>query len=143
MSSTHAQTMSGVTSQHCTWTTNIERRRRVWYVIIALGQQARLHDVERSMIAWSLRNTHGRSTPIFVCQHFHLTTTTIELCQASHAIIDLGQHTRSNDVEHGMPSSTFDNTHGHTTSGEVCHHRPWTAHTVKQHQAWHAHMGLR
>ena len=135
--------MPGVTCLNCTWPTNIERRRRVWYVIIALGQQARLDDVERSMIPWSLRNTHGRSTSIVACHHCHCTKTMIRLRQESHAIIALGQHTRSNDVEHGMPSSTFDNTHGNTTSGEVCHHRPWTAHTVRQRQAWHAHMGLR
>ena len=109
----------------------------------SLGQQARLDDVGRSMIAWSLRNTQGRSTPIFVCQHFHLTTTTIGLSQASHAIIDLGQDTQSNGVVHGMPSSTFDKTHGHTTSGGTCHHCPSTAHTVRQRRAWHAHIGLR
>ena len=116
--------MPGVTCLNCTWPTNIERRRRVWCVIISLGQQAQLDDVEHSMIAWFLRNTHGRSTLIVACHHFHCTKTTIRLRQESHAIIALGQHIRSDGVEYGMPSSTFGNTHGHTTSGEVCHHHP-------------------
>ncbi|WP_353805889.1 hypothetical protein, partial [Acinetobacter baumannii] len=53
-------------------------------------------------------------------------------------IIALGQHTRSNGVEHGLTSSTFDNTHCHTTSGKACHHRPWTAHTDGQRLELHA-----
>ena len=62
----------------------------------------------------------------------------IRLFLVWHAINALGQHTRSEGVEHGMPSSPLDNTHGRTTSAEACRHRPWAAHTVKRRQAWHA-----
>ena len=79
---------------------------------------------------------------IVACHHRHLTKTTIRLHGARHAIIALGQHTRSNDIEHGVPSSPLDNTHGHTTSGKACHLCPSTACTVKRRRAWHAHMGL-
>ena len=59
-----------------------------------------------------------------------------------HVIIALGKNTRSNDIEHGVPSSPLDNTHGHTTSGKACHLCPSTACTVKRRRAWYAHMDL-
>ena len=68
------------------------------------------------MIAWSLRNTHGRSTSIVACHHCHCTKTTIRLRQESHAIIALGQ------------------THGRMTSSMACHHLLLTTHTVIQHR---------
>ena len=37
----------------------------------------------------------------------------------------------------GIPSLPLDSTHGQTTSGETCNHRPWTTRMVEQHQAWH------
>ena len=54
--------------------------------------------------------------------------------RASHDIAAFGQHTRSNDVGRGMPSSPLGSTHGRTTLGVACHHSPWTANTVKQRQ---------
>ena len=38
-----------------------------------------------------------------------------------------GQHTRSNDVGRGMPSSPFDSIDGRPSSGVACHLRPLTA----------------
>ena len=35
------------------------------------------------------------------------------------AIIDLGQHTQSDDIGRGMPSWTLDKTHGRMTSSEA------------------------
>ena len=58
--------------------------------------------------------------------------------QAWHDIIAVGQHTRSDDVRRGMPSSPLDSTDGRTTSGVSCHHRLWEAHTVESRQVWHA-----
>ena len=49
----------------------------------------------------------------------------VGLRRAWHDIIALGQHTRSNDVGRGMPSSPLGSTHGRTTSGVACHHHPW------------------
>ena len=42
------------------------------------------------------------------------------------------------DVGRCMPSSPLKSTHGRTTSGVPCHHRPWAAHTVERCWAWHA-----
>ena len=55
-----------------------------------------------------------------------------------HAIIAHGRETRSNDVERGMPSPPWDNTHGQKTSGVACYHRLWAAQTVGRHRVWHA-----
>ena len=80
---------------------------------------------------------------------------TVERRRAWHAIIAFGQHTRSNDVGHGMPASPlgstrskdvgrgmtsppFDSAHGRTTLGATCHHRLRKAHTVERRRVWHA-----
>ncbi|TMW86846.1 hypothetical protein EJD97_020814, partial [Solanum chilense] len=47
-----------------------------------------------------------------------------------HAIIALGQHTRSNDVGRGMVPWPCGTTHDRTTSRVECHHNPLTAYTV-------------
>ncbi|TMW93883.1 hypothetical protein EJD97_011029 [Solanum chilense] len=57
-------------------------------------------------------------------------------------IIALGQHTRSNDVKHGMQSSPSDNRHGRMASSVAYNLRPSTTCTVRRPRAWHAHMGL-
>ena len=72
------------------------------------------------------------------CHLRHWKTTMIRLCWVWHAINALGQHTRSEGVKYGMSSSSLDNTHDRTTSGEACRHRPWAAYTVKGRRAWHA-----
>ena len=37
-----------------------------------------------------------------------------------------------------MPSSPLDSTNSRTTSGVVCHHHLWVAHTAERRWAWHA-----
>ena len=81
----------------------------------------------RRRAAWSLDD---RMTSRVACHHSPWMANTIERRQAWHAIIAFGQHKRSNDVERGLPSSPLGSTHGPTTSGVACHHRPWTANTV-------------
>ena len=53
-----------------------------------------------------------------------------------HDITTVGEHTRSDDVEHGITSLPLESTHGQTTSGVACHHRLWAAHTVEHCRAW-------
>ena len=72
------------------------------------------------------------------CYNRLWTAHTVDRRRALHAIIAFGKHTRSYDVERGMPSSPLGITHGRTTSGVACHHIPWTTNTVEQRQAWHA-----
>ena len=71
------------------------------------------------------------------CCHRTNTTHTDGPCRASHAIISLRNHTRSDYVGRGMPSSLIDNTHDRTTSGVARHHLPWATHTVRRCWAWH------
>ena len=79
-----------------------------------------------------LGSTHGRTTSGVALHHSSWTAHTVELRRAWHAIIAFEQHTRSNDVGHGITSPPLDSTHGRTTSGVTCHHRLWTAHSVKR-----------
>ena len=73
-----------------------------------------------------------------------------------HAIIAFGQHTGSNDVKSGMPSSPlgsktsrttsdvachhrrWTSSHSRTVSGVACRHRSWTKNAVEQRWVWHA-----
>ena len=56
--------------------------------------------------------------------------------RAWHDIAAFGQHTRSDDVGLGMPSSPLGSTHSQTTLGVACHHSPWMENTVKRRQSW-------
>ena len=90
------------------------------------------------MTSLPLDSTHSRNTSGVECHHRLWTAHPVRRRRACHAIIAFGQHTRLNDVRHGMPSSPLDSTHGRTTSDVACHHRIWAAHTVERRQAWHA-----
>ena len=83
------------------------------------------------------RSTVCCSKAVIACEQH-----TVERRRAWHAIIALGQHTRSNDVGRGMPSLPLGSTHGRTTSGVACHHSPWTANTVERCRAWHANIAF-
>ena len=54
-----------------------------------------------------------------------------------HDITAVGEHTRSDDVEHAMTSLPLDSTHGQTTSGVACHHHLWEEHTIERRRPWH------
>ena len=53
----------------------------------------------------------------------------VERCREGHAIIVLGQHRRSDDVRHDIPSSPLVSTHGRTTSVLAWNHIPCTTST--------------
>ena len=85
-----------------------------------------------------LGSTHGRTTSGVACHHRLWAAHTVGRSRAWHAIIALEQHTQSNDVGRGMPSSPLVSINGQTTSGVVCPHRLWVAHTVERRRAWRA-----
>ena len=85
-----------------------------------------------------LGSTEGRSASGVACHHRLWPAYIVERRWAWHVIIAFSQHTRSNDVKRGMPSSPLGSTHGPMTLGVACHHRLWAAHTVERHWAWHA-----
>ena len=89
-----------------------------------------------------LGSTNGLTTLGVDCQHHLWAAHTVERRRAWHAIIALGQHTRSNDVRRDMPSPPLDSTHDRTTLGMACHHHLWAAHTVERRRAWHAIIAL-
>ena len=111
---------------------------RAWTAKYAFAQHTRSSDVGRGMPSSPLGSTHGRTTSGVACHLRLFAAHTVERRRAWHAIIAFGQHTRSNDVGRGMPSSPLGSTHGRTTSGVACHHRLWAAHTVERRRAWHA-----
>ena len=86
----------------------------------------------------SLGSTDGRTVSGVACHHRPWTAQTVDRRWAWHAIIELGQNTRSHGVGHGMPSPPLDNTDVRPSSGVACHHIPWTADTVRRRRAWHA-----
>ena len=56
----------------------------------------------------------------------------VEWCRAWHAIIALGQHTRSDNLGRGMLLSLLDTIHGRMMSGMECDHLLWTSYTVER-----------
>ena len=71
------------------------------------------------------------------CHHCLWAAQTVERRRALLAIIAFVQHTQSNDVGRGMPSSPLGSTQDRTMSGIACHRRLWEEHTVGRRGAWH------
>ena len=84
-----------------------------------------------------LDSTHTRNTSDVECHHRLWTARTIGRRRACHAIIAFGQHTRSNDIRHSMPSSPLGSTNGRRTSRVACHNLLWAAQTYEEHHALH------
>ena len=123
---------------HSPWAAQTVGRRRAWHAIFSLGQHTRSNDVGLGMSSSPLGSTHSRTTSGVTCHHRLWEAHRVKQCRAWHAIISLGQHTWSDGVERGMPSSLLCSTHGRTTSGVACHHRLRVAHTIERRRAWHA-----
>ena len=86
------------------------RTRQAWHDITALELHTRSNDVGRDMPSSPLDSTHGRATSGVTCHHRLWAAHRVKQCRAWHAIISLGQHTRSDDVGRGLPSSPLDST---------------------------------
>ena len=121
---------------------NSVRRHRAWHAIIACGQHRQSNSVLCGMPSSPFGSTHGRTASGVACHHRPWTIKTVGRHRAWHAIIALGQNTRSDGVGHGMSSSPLDNTHRRTTLGLACHHPPWAAQIFGRCQAWHAIIAL-
>ena len=117
-----------------------------------------------------LGNTNTQTASSVACHQRSWTAQTVGRRRASHAIIALGQHrrsdgvgrrmpsspldstdgriialgqnTRSDGVGHGIPSSPLDSTDDRPSSGVACHSSPWKAHTVGRSRALHAIIAL-
>ena len=125
-------------------------RRRASHAVITLGQHTRWEDVRCGMTSSPLDNIQDRSTSGVACNYclwpIHIVRIRrvwmpsslldsihrIEQCWAWHAVIALGQHTRSDNLWRGMLLSPLDTIHGWMMSGMECHHRLWKAHTVER-----------
>ena len=138
LDSTHGRTKLGVECHHRLWAAQTVEQCRAWHAIIALGRQTRSNDVRHGMQTSPLGSTDRRTASGVACHHRLWAAHTVERGRALHAIIAFVQHTKSNDVWRGMPSSSLGITHGRTTSGVACHHRLWAAHTVERRRTWHA-----
>ena len=136
MDSTHGWTMSDVACHHRLWAAHTVERRRAWHAIIDLGRQTRSDNVRRDMPSPPLDSTHGRTMSGVALHHRPWTAHMVERRRAWHGIIAFGQHKRSDDIRHGMPSPPLESTHGRTASDVGWLHLPWTAHTVNRRRAW-------
>uniref|UniRef100_A0A494G8M2 Uncharacterized protein n=1 Tax=Solanum lycopersicum TaxID=4081 RepID=A0A494G8M2_SOLLC len=151
---THGRTMSGMACHHLPWTAHTIERRRDDMISSPLDctHAHTVGNVGRGMPSPSLDSTHGRTTSGETCHHRLLTAHTVERRWAWHAIIAFGQHTWSNDVERGLPSSPLGITYGRTTSGTehmverrrvlheittlVCTHDQSTSGVARHHRSW-------
>ena len=117
LDNTYDQTTSGVTCHHRLWTTHTVKWRRAWHAIIPFGQHTRSNNVRCGIPSWPLDSTLDRTTSGVACHHSPWTANTVERCRAWNTIIAFRQHTRSNNVRRGMPSSSLGSTYGLKTSG--------------------------
>ena len=117
LESTHSRTTLGVACNNRLWAAHTVEKRRAWHAIIALGWQTRSDDVRHDMPSPTLDSTHGRTMSGVALHHHPWNARMVRRRRAWYDITALGQHTRSNDVGRGMPSSPLGNTHGRTTSG--------------------------
>ena len=101
------------------------------------------NDVIHGMPSFPLDSTHGGTTSTVACHHCPWKVYMIKRYCAWHIIIAFGQHTRLDDVGHGMPSWPLSSTHGLTMSGVTCNHFPWIAHTIGRCKAWHTIIAFR
>ena len=87
LNNTDSRPSSGVACHHSPWTAYTVGGRRAWHAIIAFGLADTVgrHRASNAIIAFGIDDTVGRR-------------------RAWHAIFALGQHRRSDDVGHGMPS---------------------------------------
>ena len=127
---THVRTTSGVACHHRPWTAYMVGRYRMWHVIITHGQHTWSDDVQCRMPSSPFHDTNDRITSCVECHHRPRVTHTFGRRRAWHAIIALGQHTRSDDIGHGMLSLPLERTHSQTMSSVACHHRPLAAYII-------------
>ena len=111
LESTHSRTTLGVACNHRLWAAHTVERRRAWHAIIALGRQTRSDDIRRDMPSPPLDSTHSRTMSGVALHHRPWTARMVGRSRAWYDITALGQHTRSNDVGRGMPSSPLGSTH--------------------------------
>ena len=97
-----------------------------------------MEDVGHGISSYLLNNTHDRLTSGMACHHCHWTAHTDRRCQAWHAIIPYGKHTRSDKVGLGMQLWRLDSTKDRTMSGVAFHHSSKIVHTIGRHWMWPA-----
>ena len=108
LDSTHDRTTSGVACQHRLKASHTDERCRAWHDITAFVQHTRSNDVGCDKPSLPSDNIHGRTTLGMACHHHLWAEQMVVQLRAWHAIFAFGQHTRSNYVRRGMPSSPLD-----------------------------------
>ena len=107
--------MSGVTCYYHPMKVYTIGRCQALQVNSALGNDKRSYDVERGIPAWPLGGTHGWTMSGMGCHHRLCTTYMVGRDRSCYAIIAIGKHKRSDDVECDIPYLPFDSTHDGTT----------------------------
>lgn len=134
--------------------------RRVWHVIIALGNNTRLDNVGRYTLSSPLEIRNNHTMPGLACPHDPWVEHMVGWRQAWDAIISFGQHTWWDEIVRSMPSSPLERTNGrmtwawhaifalgqHTRWDDfdvVCHDHNWTTYTVGERWVRHDIIDLR
>ena len=140
LDNTYGGMTSGMSCHHHPWTANTVILHRARYAITALCQHILLDDIglagrhrpwtaNMSMLSSPYVRIHDRMTSRVTSSLESWAIFMVEQCREGHAIIVLGQHRRSDDVRHDIPSSPLVSTHGRTTSGLAWNHIPCTTST--------------
>ena len=133
LENTHDKVTWGLACHNRPWTTHIVGGRQVWHAIISLVLHTQTNELMSGMTSSPLDSTHSRTRSGVACHHRLRTAHTDGRLWKWHAIMALGKHTKSDDVDLRL----------YTWSDDAYHHSSLTAHTVKRHHAWHAIMALR
>ena len=121
----------------------MDKRRRSWYAINAYVQHKQSDDVGQGIPSSPLYSTHNQITSSVECHHLLWTTHTNKVHWTWHAIIALGEISRSNAVGHRMLVWSLDSTHDQMMSSVACHNHPSTTHTIRLRRPWHTIFTLR
>ena len=114
LGNTHSRTTSGMACHLALLIAHMVVLHRAWHYIITLILDIRLYYGGRGMPSSPLSSSQGRDMSSVACHHHHFNEYMVGGCRAWHAIIALGQHTQSDDVEHGIPSWPFRRRHSQT-----------------------------
>ena len=126
LENTYSLTKLGMSCPRSLLTVHTVRLHWARHAIISLGQHTRSDDVRHGKSSLPLDNTHVWTTSCVAGHHHPWTSTVDGQCEAMQAIIVLGLHILTDDIEHGMPSLPLESAQGKITLGMAYHHGPWT-----------------
>ena len=120
LDNTHAQKTSSVARHHLPLTAYMIRICRAWHAIFSLGKHTPSGNIRRGIPSSPSESIQDQTTSGVTYYDLPMTEHMIEPRRALHGHMSLRQHTWSNDVGHGNPSSQLCSTLGRMTYRVAC-----------------------